>query len=280
MIKLSEHSIFRHIKIFKRFLAADFYFYILPFAFFLASSCSTSKQLTYLQDIDEAGPESFFPLQKPDYRIQKQDILYVRFITLNEEMNTILNMETGRTTNQMFQNETSLYINGYTVNEEGFISIPIVGKVNVVGKTIDEATKEIEARSAEYLKDAALIVKLLSFKFSVLGEVYRPGTFRNFNNQLTVLEAIAMAGDITDHGNREKILVLRPTKEGTKTYRIDLKQKDVLASEAFFLLPNDIVIVEPLDSKIFKLNIPTVSFVLTTMFSTISTTLVLIRFFN
>ena len=242
-------------------------------------SCSTTEQLTYLKDIDEAGPESFFPLEKPEYRIQKQDILYVRFITLNEEMNSILNMETGRQTTQMFQNETSLFINGYTVNEEGNISIPIVGKVNVVGKTIDEATAEIEARSAEYLKDAALVVKLLSFKFSVLGEVTRPGTFRNFNNQLTVLEAIAMAGDITDHGDRERILVLRPTKEGTKTYRINLKKKDVLASEAFFLLPNDIVIVEALESKIFKLNIPTYSFVLTTMFSTISTTLLIIRFF-
>jgi len=256
------------------------YFFILPFTILFFFSCSTSKQLTYLQDIDEAGPESFFPLEKPEYRIQKQDILYVRFITLNEEMNSILNMETGRQTNQMFQNETSLYINGYTVNEEGNISIPIVGKINVVGKTIDEATAEIEVKSSEYLKDATLIVKLLSFKFSVLGEVSRPGTFRNFNNQLTVLEAIAMAGDITDNGNREKILVLRPTKEGTKTYRINLKKKDTLASEAFFLLPNDIVIVEPLESKIFRLNIPTVSFVLTTMFSTISTTLLIIRFFD
>lgn len=247
---------------------------------FLAFSCSSSKQLRYLQDIDEAGAENFFPLDKPEYLIQKQDILYVRFITLNEEMNSLLNMETGRQSYQMFQNETTLYINGYTVNEDGFISIPIIGKVNVVGKTIDEATAEIEARSSDYLKDAALIVKLLSFKFSVLGEVNRPGAYRNFNNQLTVLEAISMAGDISDHGDREKILVLRPTKEGTHTYRINLKKKDVLTSEAFFLLPNDIVIVEPLDSKIFKLNIPVMTFVLTSLFSTISTTLLLIKFFN
>ncbi len=254
--------------------------FLFPVFFIFSFSCSSTKQLTYLQNIDEAGTENFFPLEKPEYRIQKQDILYVRFITLNEEMNSLLNMETGRQSYQMFQNETSLYINGYTVNEEGFITIPIIGKVNVVGKTIDEATAEIEARSAEYLKDAALIVKLLSFKFSVLGEVQRPGAYRNFNNQLTVLEAISMAGDITDHGDRERILVLRPEKEGTHTYRINLKKKDVLASEAFFLLPNDIVIVEPLDSKVFRLNIPVMTFVLTSLFSTISTTLVLIKFFS
>ena len=253
---------------------------LFPVAIFLFFSCSTTEQLTYLQDIDTVKSQDFFPLDKPEYKIQTQDILYVRFITLNEEMNILLNMESTRQTTQLFQNETSLFINGYTVNEEGFISIPIIGKVSVLDKTIDEATAEIEARSSEYLKEATLIVKLLSFKFSVLGEVNRPGAYRNFNNQLTVLEAISMAGDITDHGDRERILVLRPTKEGTHTYRINLKKKEVLVSEAFFLLPNDIVIVEPLDSKIFKLNIPTMSFVLTTFFSTITTTLVLIRFFN
>ena len=244
-------------------------------------SCSTAEQLTYLYDIDEAGPENFFPLEKPDYLIQKQDILYVRFITMNEDINAILNMESGsRTSGQYMQGESGIFLYGYTVNKDGYISIPLVGKVLVYGKTIDDATASIEEKSAEHLKDATLIVRLLSFKFTVLGEVAGPGTFRNFNNQLTVLEAIAIAGDITEHGNREKILVLRPTKEGTRTFRINLKKKDVLASEAFFLLPNDIVIVEPMGTKIFKMNLPTYSFIITTTFSVLSTTLLLVRFFG
>ena len=88
------------------------------------------------------------------------------------------------------------------------------------------------------------------------------------------------SGDITEHGNREKILVLRPAKEGTRTFRINLKKKEVLASEAFFLLPNDIVIVEPMGTKIFKMNLPTYSFIITTTFSVLSTTLLLVRFFG
>ena len=68
----------------------------------------------------------------------------------------------------------------------------------------------IRQRADQYLKDATVIVKLISFKISVIGEVNRPGTYNNFNNQLTVLEAISMAGDITDYGNRKKVLVLRP----------------------------------------------------------------------
>jgi polysaccharide biosynthesis/export protein len=105
----------------------------------------------------------------------------------------------------------------------------------------------------------------------VIGEVNRPGSFSNYNNQLTVLEAIGMAGDITDFGDRKKVLVVRPTKEGTFTYRINLQDKNLLQSEGYFLLPNDIVIVEPIRSKPFQLNLPTTSLIITTTISTIST---------
>jgi polysaccharide export outer membrane protein len=147
-----------------------------------------------------------------------------------------------------------------------------------VNLSIGEATAEIQKAADKLLKDATVQVKLLSFKFTVLGEVARPGTYRNFNNQLTVLEAIGTAGDITSFGNRERILVLRPGTAGTQTYRINLKTKELLSSEAFFLLPNDIVYVESIDSKIFQLNIPTVSLLITTLFSTISTTLLILNF--
>ena len=179
---------------------------------------------------------------------------------------------------QMFQNETTLYINGYNVTDSGTVVIPLIGEVPVEGKTVEEAQRAIQKASYEYLKDATVTVKLLSFKFSVLGEVNRPGTYRNFNNQLTVLEAISMAGDISDFGDREQVLVLRPQENGTRTFRINLKKKEVLTSEAFFLLPNDIVIVEPIGSKVLQLNIPTISLVLTALFSTISTTLLILNF--
>ena len=91
--------------------------------------------------------------------------------------------------------------------------------IKVADKTVDQAIGAIRERAGVFLKDATMIVKLVSFKFSVLGEVARPGTYSNFNNQLTVLEAISMAGDITDFGNRRQVLVLRPTKEGTETFR-------------------------------------------------------------
>ena len=120
--------------------------------------------------------------------------------------------------------------------------------------------------------------KLLSFKFTVIGEVKAPGTYVNYNNYLTVLEAIGRAGGVGDYGNRNKVLVVRPMDKGTKTFRLDLQDKKILASEAYFLLPNDVVIVEPLKQKIFNMNLPTFSFILGSSLSAITTTILLINY--
>ena len=147
-------------------------------------------------------------------------------------------------------------------------------------ETIDEVKVAVENKAKQYLKDAVINVKLLSFKFTVMGEVNKPGSYTNFNNQLTVLDAIGMAGDISDFGNRKHVLVLRPAKEGTHTYHIDLQDKNLLQSEGYFLLPNDIVIVEPIKSKPFQLNIPTTTLFITTILSTITTTILLLNHMN
>jgi len=121
---------------------------------------------------------------------------------------------------------------------------------------------------------------LLSFKFTVIGEVRTPGSYVNYNNYLTVLEAIGRAGGINDFGRRDKILVIRPVSGGTKTYTLNLQDKALLSSEAYFLLPNDVIIVEPEAKKIFNLNLPTFSFILTTATSLLTTTLLLINYFG
>jgi polysaccharide export outer membrane protein len=247
------------------------YLYILAFLSVMFSSCTVKKQLVYLQKIDTDSTANFFPKTQPEYRIQKQDILYIRVYTLNQEVSDMINQNVSIYQQNMFQNETSLFINGYIVNDSGYVEIPIIGKVNVFNKTLDEATEDVRIASKVYLKDATIVVKLISFKFSVLGEVKRPDTYRNFNNQLTVLEAISIAGDITDYGDRKNVLVLRPTREGTQTFRLDLTNKNILTSDGFFLLPNDIVYVEPIRTKLFRLNTPTYTLVLSSI-----TTLILI----
>jgi polysaccharide export outer membrane protein len=229
------------------------------------ASCTSHRQLVYLKNVDSVSAENFFPKNRPEYLIQTRDILYIKIYSLNEEMSNMINQTIGSYQQNLFQNETSLFINGYTVSDSGFIEIPILGKVHVEGNTLDASISLIRQRADKFLKDATIIVKLISFKISVMGEVNRPGTYNNFNSQLTVLEAISMAGDITDYGNRKRILVLRPTSEGTRSFRLDLTNKDILTSDGFFLLPNDIIYVEPIRSKSFRINIPTVSLALTSV---------------
>jgi polysaccharide export outer membrane protein len=239
----------------------------LAFVLILAvlSACTSHRQLVYMKNVDSTSAGSFYPKKRPEYKIQNRDILYVKIYSLNEEMSGLINQTMGATNQNQFQNETSLFINGYTVSDSGYIEIPVLGRIQVAGKTMDEAIAAIRHRSDHYLKDATVIVKLISFKFSVIGEVNRPGTYTNYNSQLTVLEAISMAGDITDYGNRKKVHVLRPEATGTKSFELDLTNRKILTSDGFFLLPNDIIYVEPIRSKTFKINIPTISLFLTSV---------------
>jgi len=241
-----------------------------------SSSCTSHRQLIYLQNVDSSSTEKFYTKTRPEYKIQTRDIMYVKIYSLNEEMSALINQTIGTYQQNLFQNETSLFINGYTVSDSGDIEIPVLGKVRVAGKTMDEAISAIRDRADRYLKDATVIVKLISFKFSVIGEVNRPGTYNNFNNQLTVLEAVSIAGDITDYGNRKKILVLRPTPDGTRSFRLDLTNSDILSSDGFFLLPNDIVYVEPIKNKSFRINMPTISLA----FTSISTLILILNFLS
>jgi polysaccharide biosynthesis/export protein len=239
------------------------------------SSCTSYKQMVYLQNIDSSSTENFFPKVRPDYKIQAQDILFIRVLTLNQDVSDLIN-STPTNTSNLYNNEASMYIFGYNVSDSGYVELPVLGKVYVAGETLDGAKEALSKRAAVYLKDATIVVKLISFKYSVFGEVLRPGVFYNYNNQLTVLEAISEAGNLTDYANRKKVLVIRPTSKGTRTFRLDLTKKNILSSDGFYLLPNDMVYVEPIKSKTFRLNMPTVSLFLTS----VSTLILILNYLN
>ncbi len=253
-----------------KYLGGGFVLFLLIF-----SSCTTQKQITYLQDIDTISQPVFPRQETPDYRIRKGDILYVKISSLDPRVNEIYNPNFSQNQVNMFNNDQSLYIYGYSVNDTGYVDIPLIGTIRVEGLTIAQASKAIKDQTDKVLRHASATVKLLSFKYSVLGEVARPGMYTNFNDQLTVLEALSRAGDINEYGNRKKVLVLRPTKDNkTITYRIDLTSSKFLSSDAFYLLPNDIVYVKPLKSRSFRANIPVLGIVL----SSISTLILVLSF--
>lgn len=236
------------------------------------SSCNRRSQLVYMRNLELN--ESFQPQKPPAYRLTKGDVLYIQLLTPSPEASAAFNNPTGMQGSAQTRDESSLYLSGYAVNDDGNIELPVLGEVKVIGLTIDETRRLIQEQAENHFKSPTVKVKHASFKITVVGEVRRPGTQMNYNDNLTIFEALAQAGDISENGNRKNILVLRPTPEGGKTYRLNLADKSILASEAYFLLPNDIVFVEPIANKAFLMNVPYISL----FFSTVSTAILLINF--
>ena len=235
-------------------------------------SCNRRSQLMYMQNIDETAEVPF--ATPPSYKLSPGDVLHIQLVTHSPEISMAFNNPTGIQFLSQGRDESSLYLSGYTVNPNGVVQLPFLGEAQVKGLTIDEARSVIQEKTNAMYKDASVIVKLASFKVTVVGEVRRPGVIRNFNDNLNVFEAIAAVGDINENGDRQKVLVVRPTNQGNKTYRLNLADRSVLSSEAFYLLPNDVVIVEPIGNKVFQMNLPYINLTL----SSISTIILLYNF--
>jgi polysaccharide export outer membrane protein len=255
---------------------------ILTAAVLVSSSCTSQKKLAYLNNLPELNGEETFTMEIPDYKIQTRDILYITVKAMMPDgtINDFLISARSYGGTYVSQGESGGYLYGYDVNPEGNIVLPAVGPIKVVGLTLEETRKLLQASADKVFKNSTVECKLLSFKFTVIGEVRAPGTYINYNNYLTVLEALGRAGGVGDYGNRNRVLVIRPQDKGSKTFRLNLQDKNILSSQAYFLLPNDVVIVEPLNQKIFNMNLPTFAFIFTAVTSSITTTLLLINYFG
>ena len=245
--------------------------------------CTSQRDLAYFTNLPETGGEQFFPMDIPDYKIQHRDILYITIKAMTPDgiIQDFLAEVGGRTgTSYYATSEAGQYLYGYDVSPDGEILVPVLGTIKVGGSTLEEARKTIQDVTDRHFNNATVECKLLSFKFTVIGEVRAPGTYINYNNYLTALEAVGRAGGIGDYGRRDQLLVVRPVEGGTKTYTLNLQDKAILSNEAYFLLPNDVVIVQPQDKKIFNLNFPTFASILSVTTSLITTTLLLINYFG
>lgn len=255
---------------------------ILLLFFILATSCTSQKKLAYLNNPPETGGEQYFKTEIPEYKIQNRDVLYITIKAMTPEglvRDFLAPAQSGQTINYS-QGEGGGYLYGYEVDSEGNIILPVLGKIKVIDLNLEQSRILLQEKSDSVFKNATVECKLLSYRFTVIGEVRNPGTYVNFSTYLTVLEAIGRAGGLGDYGRRDKILVVRPLGNSTKTYTLNLQDKELLESEAYFLLPNDVVIVEPESGKLFNLNFPPVASILATITSLITTTLLLIDYFG
>lgn len=246
----------------------------------LVAACSSQKKLAYLNNLPENGGEGKYEMNMPEYKLQPRDILYItiKAMTPDGTIRDYLTSTNNAFSSSLSGGEAGGYLYGYNIDLGGNIILPAIGPVNVNGLSVEEARKLLQEKANRIFNGATVECKLLSYKFTVIGEVRSPGAYFNYNNYLTVLEAIGRAGGMDDFGRRDRVLVVRQFSDGTKTFTLNLQDKKILSSSGYFLLPNDVVIVEPQSKKIFNLNLPTFSFILTSVTSAITTTILLINY--
>lgn len=227
---------------------------VILLTFFL--SCRSSKDLIHLRDV--ANNENIKGLTT-EYILKTGDILYVSIKSMNPEVNILFNPESNMEINsglsyQKYTTPSSAYLYGYELDTEGDIKLPMLGKIKLSELPISQVEPLVQKKADEFLNDAIVKVKLLNFKITVTGEVRTPGDYYNYNNSITLIEALALANGNTDFASIKNVMVVRAIPDGNKAYYLDLGSKSAYLSEAFYLQPNDLVIVQPDKYKNFQLN--------------------------
>ncbi|HEX5150788.1 MAG TPA: polysaccharide biosynthesis/export family protein [Parafilimonas sp.] len=234
-----------HFKIFSTVLICFFFCAIL-------SSCASYKNVAYFKDFPDTAKRTSVetssfksPVIKPD------DLLSITIQTVDPDVSAVLNsansvMQTTSATTTS-QQQT---LPGYLVDKNGEVELPFVGKMKLEGYTTVEARDAIREAMLKYVKNPIVNVKFNNFKVTVLGEVLKPATYIMPTEKVTVFDALGQAGDLTIYARRENILVIRDSLDNKKNMvHLNLNSKDIMSSPYFYLQPNDVVYVEPNESK-------------------------------
>ena len=143
----------------------------------------------------------------------------------------------------------SAYEKGFAVDDNGDVDLPLAGKVNVANKSITEAKAVIASAYLKYMQNPVVVLKKLSFKFTILGEVNKPGLYYVPNEKVTFLEALGMAGDLTNYGDRKEIKIFRKANGDLKELLVDLTSQQVLQPEFRYVYPDDVIYIKPVKRK-------------------------------
>jgi len=234
-------------------------FYSLTIIFVAAvffQSCNTYKNIPYFRNVADSGTVRHGGITEKiavynDIIIKPDDILQVSIVTLDPQLGT-MGMSTDM---EMIQDAGSILtgsgvpanksIPGYLVDKEGYIELPVSGKVKVGALTTGQARELIKSKASLLYKDPVVNVRLANFRVTVLGEVMRPGTYLVAGERATILDALGMAGDMTIYGKRENVLLVRNEGDHQKMIRFDLNSTETMKSPYYYLRQGDVLYIEP-----------------------------------
>jgi polysaccharide export outer membrane protein len=194
---------------------------------------------------------AYLPYQNPeDYLIQMNDILRVDIKSFDEKANQLFNafntqnVQMGGIGGQ--GGGDPFFMFGYSVDDSGYLELPVLGKIPLVGLTVLQAQKLVQKEVDRYFTEAFVKISLGGIRFSVMGEVLRPGKYVVMQNRLSILEAVATAGDLKPEANRHRVQLIRQYPGGSRVVVLDFTDQNLLKSPYYFLRPNDVVYVAPL----------------------------------
>jgi polysaccharide export outer membrane protein len=260
------------------------------FAVFIAialSSCVTNKKLVYLQkgdvnakDLPKDSVVRQYNLPDFEYRLQPEDIIHVRFESLTPEEYDFFSRSAP--VNMGVQNLASgnAQLVGEIIDPDGNITYPVVGKVKVAGLTVYQAQEKLQKLAEDYLKSPVVRVRLLNFRFTILGEVKNEGTITLFNNRVSIMEAIGLAGGLTDLADRQNVKLIRQHNGKARVQYLNLLDEEFLHAPEYYMNQNDILIVPPLRQRPYQTYLGKNLSLLISSLSLIITTITLLRITN
>lgn len=209
------------------------------------TSCASNKNILYIQNPPQQGS-----VLKYENTLQPDDMVMIT-VTADEpeiakDFNLMyLNLQSTETRNS---SDPSLY--SYQIDQMGDINFPVLGKIKLAGLTRIQAENKIKALLKDYIVNAGVILRVLNFKVSVLGEVSKPGEINVTGDRITILEALSKAGDMTIYGKRKEILLIRE-KDGVQTITpIDITKSDFITSPYYYLAHNDVLYIKPNKTRV------------------------------
>ena len=224
-----------------------------------ASSCVPVRQLSYFNDIEELERPVVNP--KTQKTIMPFDRLYIRILSIDPQTRDIFNVP-----EQARYSPSSDALIGYLVDENGDIEFPFVGKINVGSLTLEQAGNKIEQALGEYVANTTILVKFIDNQVSILGEVQQQGVYAFSQDKLNIYEALALGGGLTRYGTG-KYNFIRQEGERIMHHKLNLSDSKIASKDYYYILPNDVIVVEPLSS--ISSSYPNITF--TTLLSAITT---------
>lgn len=212
----------------------------------MLASCVSPKEITYFQASESDTTKTNTQVITASYEaiIQKGDILSIKVSSLSPEASSFFNPHEE---NYKDVGETS---EGYLVNAQGKVEMPLIGEVTLEGLTVEQAKNHIKEKLGTYLKDPTIRIRFKNFRIIVLGEVNRPSVYYITSERITLPEAIGLAGDLTIYGKRQNVLVIRETDGKREFTEINLNKRELFTSPYYYLRSNDIVYVQPGKGKV------------------------------